>query len=31
MIENDHQYLELKARDHLDLYKEGEVIFRFEK
>ena len=24
------QFLELKARDHLDLYKEGEVIFRFE-
>lgn len=29
-IQNDPQYLELKARDHLDLYKEGEVIFRFE-
>ncbi len=31
MIEKDPQYLELKARDHLDLAKEGEVIFRFEK
>ena len=31
MIENDPQYLELKARDHLDLHKAGEVIFRFEK
>ena len=31
LIENDPQYLELKARDHLDLAKEGEVIFRFEK
>ena len=30
LIENDTQYLELKARDHLDLAKEGEVIFRFE-
>lgn len=31
MIDKDPQFLELKARDHLDLYKEGEVIFRFEK
>ncbi len=31
MIQTDPQYLELKARDHLDLQKEGEVIFRFEK
>ena len=31
MIENDVKFLELKARDHLDLYKEGEVIFRFGK
>ena len=30
MIETDPQFLELKARDHLDLSKEGEVIFRFE-
>ena len=30
MINKDPQFLELKARDHLDLYKEGEVIFRFE-
>jgi hypothetical protein len=30
MIDTDPQYLELKARDHLDLYKEGEVVFRFE-
>jgi len=30
MIENDPQFLELKARDHLDLYKDGEVVFRFE-
>ena len=30
MIENDPQFLELKARDHLDLHKEGEVVFRFE-
>lgn len=30
-LENPNgQFLELKARDHLDLYKEGEVIFRFE-
>jgi cell division protein FtsB len=31
MIETDPQFLELKARDHLDLSKEGEVVFRFEK
>lgn len=30
MIETDPQFLELKARDHLDLQKDGEVIFRFE-
>ena len=30
MIQTDPQFLELKARDHLDLYKEGEVVFRFE-
>ena len=30
MIENDEQFLELKARDNLDLYKAGEVVFRFE-
>lgn len=31
LIEKDPQYLELKARDHLDLCKEGEYIFRFEE
>jgi hypothetical protein len=31
MIDNDRNYLELKARDHLDFYKEGEVVFRFEE
>jgi cell division protein FtsB len=31
LIETNPQFLEIKARDHLDLYKEGEVIFRFEK
>ncbi|MES2706857.1 MAG: septum formation initiator family protein [Verrucomicrobiota bacterium] len=30
MIESDAQFIELKARDHLDLYREGEVVFRFE-
>lgn len=30
MIETDPQYIELKAREHLDLHREGEVIFRFE-
>ena len=30
MIETDPHFIELKARDHLDLCKEGEVIFRFE-
>ncbi len=30
-IQTDPQYLEIKARDHLDLYKDGEVIFRFEQ
>jgi cell division protein FtsB len=31
MLKTDPQFLELKARDHLDLAKEGEVIFRFEQ
>ncbi len=31
MLTNDPQFIELKARDHLDLSKEGEVVFRFEK
>ena len=31
MLKTDPQFIELKARDHLDLSKEGEVIFRFEK
>lgn len=30
LIEKDPQFIELKARDHLDLYREGEVVFRFE-
>ena len=30
LVETDPQFLELKARDHLDLSKEGEVVFRFE-
>lgn len=30
MLQKDDQFIELKARDHLDLYREGEVIFRFE-
>ena len=29
-LTSDPQFIELKARDHLDLYKEGEVVFRFE-
>ena len=31
MLKTDPQFIELKARDHLDLSKEGEVIFRFEE
>ena len=31
MLKTDPQFIELKARDHLDLSKEGEVIFRFEQ
>ena len=31
MLKTDPQFIELKARDHLDLSKEGEVVFRFEK
>ena len=31
MLDKDAQFIELKARDHLDLYREGEVIFRFEE
>ncbi len=31
MLKTDPQFIELKARDHLDLAKEGEVIFRFEQ
>lgn len=30
MIDNNVQFIELKARDHLDYYREGEVVFRFE-
>ena len=30
MIEKDAQFIELKARDILDRYREGELVFRFE-
>lgn len=30
MTRSDPQFIEIQARDHLDLYREGEVVFRFE-
>lgn len=30
MIDKDPQFIEIKARDHLDLHKDGEAVFRFE-
>ncbi|MBK1790365.1 FtsB family cell division protein [Persicirhabdus sediminis] len=30
-IDEDPAYMELKGRDRLNLYKEGEKIFRFER
>ncbi|GAA5496116.1 Septum formation initiator [Rubritalea squalenifaciens DSM 18772] len=30
-LEQDPHFLEIKARDRLDLYKPGEVIFRFQR
>lgn len=30
MIESNAQFIELKARDILDRYREGELVFRFE-
>ena len=31
LLQNDREYLEMIARDKLDLMKEGETIFRFPK
>ena len=30
LLERDPGFIEVKARDHLDMRREGEVIFRFE-
>jgi cell division protein FtsB len=30
LLKNDPTFLEIKARDRLDLMKEGETIFRLE-
>lgn len=30
MIDSNPQFIELQARDNLDYYREGEVVFRFE-
>ena len=30
LLEKDPHYIEMKARDLLDLYRDGEVVFRFE-
>ena len=30
LLERDHGFIEVKARDHLDMRRAGEVIFRFE-
>ncbi len=31
MMRSDPQFIELQARDRLEKYKEGEIIFRFEE
>jgi cell division protein FtsB len=31
LLDHDPLFVELKARDHLDMCQEGEVVFRFEE